>query len=87
MAQVAGKGFQRLDKGHPSAAVQRIHFHQKTLGGMRQRQVGEILILLGDLQLINRTAAGNGKRLGREHHALGLAGGAGGIEDAQQLIR
>ena len=86
MAQIAGKGLQRLDKAHSPAAVQRIHLHQKPLGGMRQRQVGEKLILLGNLQLLDRAPAGNGKGLGREHHALGLAGGAGGIEDAQQFI-
>ena len=53
---------------------------------MRQWQVGEILILLGDLQFLHRLAAGIGKGPGRKHHALGLPSGAGGVENAEQSI-
>ena len=54
---------------------------------MGQRQVGEELLVFVQPHLRHRAAGGEGEGPGALHHALGLARGAGGIEDAEQILR
>ncbi|MNM82331.1 hypothetical protein D3C81_943590 [compost metagenome] len=89
-AQVFTEGFQAQAEEHLAAAEQRYRLHHRALGGMRQRQVRQQPVTAAGALTVGVHAAGHCRRgiHGGEavHHALGVAGAAGGVDDRGQFF-
>ncbi|MNF70004.1 hypothetical protein D3C84_519030 [compost metagenome] len=90
-AQVFAEGVQAEVEEHPAAAEQRYRFHHRPLGGMGKGQIGQQAVAGTGTAAIVVHAAGHGRGgvHGAEavHHALGISGTAGGIDDGGQVAR
>ncbi len=86
-AQVRQKGIQALGEKYRLPGVDRGHLDKHPLSHMAQRQVRQQPVALPQAKQLS--AACGGKPQGAEavHHALGQAGGAGGVDDGGQFRR
>ena len=84
--QVFGQQRDRARVGHATAHRHRQVITGRALKGVRQRQEGkEHVVCRGHDALQNRLYVGHDVAV-RQHHALGLAGGARGVNDGRQIV-
>ena len=84
--QVLHKGVQRFGKENASAVAQRCLLNQHPFGHMGQWQVGDVAVM--HIHAHPPCGAGHAPGHGAVavHHALGFAGGAGGVNDGADRI-
>ena len=81
LAQILHRGFAALRTGRAEARDQLLRIVEVVVADPGDRQVGQRLVPVGQLVEGDGVAGGIDAALRGQHHALGLAGGAGRIED------
>ena len=81
LAEVRHRGVAALRARHAEARDQALRVVEIMIADPGERQIGQRLVLLRQVVEGDRVGARADAALRRQHHALGLPGGAGGVED------
>ena len=81
LAQILHRGVAGLAAGGAEAGDELLRVVEVMVADPGDRQIGQRLVLVGQLVERDGVARGVDAALGGQHHALGLAGGAGRVED------
>ena len=81
LAEIGHRGVAALRAGHAEARDQALRVVEIMVADPGERQIGQRLVLLRQVIEGHRVGARADAALRRQHHAFGLPGGAGGVED------
>ncbi|MNI40686.1 hypothetical protein D3C73_949190 [compost metagenome] len=87
VAHVDRHGVGRFGVVDGKTGDQQLRVREHVLADPRGRQVGQHVFVVGQLFHVGHGACAVDQRMVREHHALGLAGGARGIEHGGRVVR